>query len=233
MEAGSPQFDEDWAGGMACAGSEVGEGAEQDYDDDDDNADAASSVMRLGERGHRRAGGQTPNTTTSGGMTPAQSSAASTKLKAKAKEEKKKCKLCKKWYCLDEFPLNSSYCREDKRTVDCLYHQAIAQGKLEWYQEVRQDPDRLEQLVKKFNEKCPKTGPKSKRGAFSLVTFIEEYEASSKVENTAAGKLMWWGEYLHFARKPKGGPEWERQRIGNNRRQAPDGSGVENIVFVC
>ncbi len=160
MAMNGEAFDED-DGFFACAGSEVGEG---EVVDDFDEDDAASSVALLGRGGGR----QTPTTPASGsgGKTPATSTSAPMKLKAKAKEEKekKKCKLCKKWYGLEEFPLNSSYCREDKRTVDCLHHQATSQGKLEWFQEVRQDPDRLEQLVKKFNEKCPKVGPKAKRG---------------------------------------------------------------------
>lgn len=190
-------FEEDFG---AHAGSEYGE---QDDQSDGENDDNASTVLQV--HGNRRAGGQmTPTTNASGGWTPATPS--NPKLtKPKPKEEKKKCKLCRKWFCLEEFPLNSSFCRDDKRSVDCLFHQAAAQGKAEWFQEARQDPERLEKLVKKFNEKCPKAGPKVKRGIFNLVTFIEEYEASSKVENTAAGKMMWWGEYLHFARKPKGG----------------------------
>ena len=128
----------------------------------------------------------------------------STKTK-ESRDEKKKCKICKKWFVLADFPLNSSMCRDDKQTVDNLYRQANAQGKGDWFAEVRADPERLETLVRKYEEKCPRQTFKTKRGTFNIVTFIDEFEASSQVKNTADGKMMWWGEYLHFARKPKGG----------------------------
>lgn len=185
-------FDEEEC--QVCAGSDA-----EDYFPEDAQSHS-STVMNLG------GAGRTPKSGTTGGETPRTPSA-----KQKPKKdpvEKKKCKICKKWFCLTEFPLNSSYCVEDKRTIDCLYKQAAAQGKSEWFAEVRQDPDRLAALVMKYEERCPKLGPKAKRGTFNLVTFIEEFEATSQVKNAADGKLMWWGEYLHFARKPKGGPGW-------------------------
>lgn len=162
--------------------------------DDDDAASrrTGSTVAMLNP------GGKIPE---SKGGTPATKSSKS----KESKDEKKKCKLCKKWFVLADFPLNSSMCRGDKQTVDNLYRQANAQGQGEWFAEVRSDPERLEALVRKYEEKCPRQTLKTKRGTFNIVTFIEEFEASSQVKNTADGKMMWWGEYLHFARKPKGG----------------------------
>lgn len=124
-----------------------------------------------------------------------------------SKEEKKRCRTCRKWFPVSEFPLSSPDCFTDKRVIDVLAKQAVQQNVGKWFAEVRQDPDRLRAVVEKYHLKCPPSDKKgAKRGKFAFVQYQEEFETNSEVLNQGAGKLMWLDEFLDYAKKPKGGP---------------------------
>ena len=183
------------------------QGADTDVEDEDDRRSqmTSSSVAQI-QRPGAGSGGTTPRKP-GAGRDPVPPPKPDPKKKAKTGPgEKKRCKACDKWFATEDFPLNSPYCTEHKRAVDNLYRVAAAQKQEAWFAEVRQDQPRLKALIKSYEAKCPTSGPKTKRGNFSLVTFIEEYSASSKVNNTASGKMMWKDEFTAFAKKPKGGP---------------------------
>jgi len=123
----------------------------------------------------------------------------------KKTEHKRRCRLCQKWQLEENFPINSAYCRECKQAVDNLAKQATRQSQEEWWKKIRNDEPELRKLVDKYLSTCPKTHERGKRGSFNLVSYKEEYAASTTSSTKARGRMMWEEYYVEFAKKTKGG----------------------------
>ncbi len=146
----------------------------------------------------------------------------SSKKTKEDKSKKRKCKICLKLFLEEEFPVNSPYCREDKRAVDNLTCQANTQKVTDWWREARADEGRLRAMVGRYREMCPPS-QKGPRGKVPLLRFMEEFKAESAVHHLKRGKMMWKGYWMEFAQSTKGGKHTqdEAEKCGKSGRPTP------------
>ena len=116
------------------------------------------------------------------------------------KEEKRKCGLCKNLRPIADWPVHCPHCRPCKQAIDNLSYAAKAQGQEDWWKQQRKDEASLRAVIKKYQEQCPAPTEKGKtRGTFSLVKYIEEFQAKTAVINNDVGEMMCRSRYVAWA----------------------------------
>ena len=77
---------------------------------------------------------------------------------------KKWCKRCSKWLAVEEFPIGSGQCHEDRRIIQNLRAAADAQGKNAWFKALMTGPEDKLQKKKVFCVKLWLCSPPFRRG---------------------------------------------------------------------
>jgi hypothetical protein len=81
-----------------------------------------------------------------------------------------------------------------------LSYAAKAQGQEDWWKQQRKDEASLRAVIKKYQEQCPAPTEKGKaRGTFSLVKYIEDFQAKTAVINNDVGEMMCRSRYIAWA----------------------------------
>ena len=124
--------------------------------------------------------------------------------------KKRRCFACKKYFDSTGMALNQHFCHKDKLALDNLYHIAVRQGRLSWFNEAKKDEENVEAMLENYFLKCPPPPPGHKRkkgeGAkFDLAVYIEELNSKSRTKVRRTGKMMWLEEYIEFTATTAGG----------------------------
>ena len=124
----------------------------------------------------------------------------------KGGKSKRTCRACKRVQDISEFAANQANCMECKRSLDVIAKKARKAGKQEWFLRVKADGGKLTQMVSSYNKavaEANKAG--NKKAAWSVVNYMEEVKASSKVRNVDKGKMMWEDQAIEFWQTAAGG----------------------------
>lgn len=125
---------------------------------------------------------------------------------SKGGKSKRTCRACKRVQDISEFAANQANCMECKRSLDVIAKKARQAGKQEWFQKVKADSDKLTKMVTSYNKavaEANKAG--NKKAAWSVVNYIEEVKAASKVRNIDQGQMMWEDQAIEFWQTAAGG----------------------------
>ena len=115
---------------------------------------------------------------------------------------KRQCAGCLKVFDAMVFPTNSVLCIQDKKAMSNLYHAAKAQGESDWLQEARQDPKKLQALLKAYHARCPDPPQGKRRGKPVILELREAVRAVSSMLRDQVGEMMHEEAFVHWAKKP-------------------------------
>lgn len=122
----------------------------------------------------------------------------------RAKAGMKRCYACNKDLPIDQFPLGSAHCSNDRQPVQNLASAAKAQGQDTWWAEVIQDPKKLQKVVKAYHQQCPKVDGK-KRAPFKVLTYIEYVRQEELLIKDAEYEMMDLRKWIAWHGKQKNG----------------------------
>lgn len=122
----------------------------------------------------------------------------------KAKLGMKRCPACNKDLPIDQFPVGSSMCSNDKQPVQNLTYAAKAQGQDTWWAEVMRDNKKLQRVIKAYHQQCPKVDGK-KRVPFKVLTYIEYVRQEELVIKDEQYEMMDLRKWIVWHGKHKNG----------------------------
>ena len=123
----------------------------------------------------------------------------------------RQCRGCRGYFDSSGMALNQNFCHQDKASLDNIWKLAKRQGKLDWFANAKADDTKVQQLLASYHEKHPppKAGQKRARQgrgkSFCVLQYIEEISCKSAAIMDDDGEMMWFEEYVEFAKSPKGG----------------------------
>ena len=120
----------------------------------------------------------------------------------KVKVGQKWCAGCNKTLDISVFPNNSAHCADDKRAVDNIYNTAVASNKLKWWMEVKNNPKKLQKVVRQYHVQCPKVEGK-RRAAFRVLEYIEWCYQEEQLIRDAVMEMMDEKQFAHFSASRK------------------------------
>ena len=129
-------------------------------------------------------------------------------LKKPTKSNKYQCRVCLLWFTIEDIALGASMDHQCKNKVDNIGRIAKSQGKTEWYQGVRANDIKLQQVVIEYNSRL---GEGTKVPRILMLTYLEVVVASSAVITEEIGKIMYFRQYVAFAETFDGGKMTEVQ----------------------
>ena len=170
--------------------------------DDDDIETAASTPMTARSR--------SPKGT---GKAKAKALPAALGHPKQSKKANRQCRGCKKWFGGEGMSLAKAFCHVCNRGMDNIRYASDKQGKMDWYQRMRADPNKCEQALKEYGRRFPDqagvaigSGQKRPKTATEVTIQILEYLiVATKVLRETEGEMMWQKEYIEFAQTKKGG----------------------------
>lgn len=122
------------------------------------------------------------------------------------KKGMKGCKACQKQKSSQEFALNQVVCMPCKSALDVVSKKAKAQGKADWFKNIRQNPKALKALVTNYgNAQAEAEKAGNKKNFWNLATYMEELKASSETIGIKRGKMMWRDQAIEFWQTTAGG----------------------------
>ena len=126
--------------------------------------------------------------------------------KAATKGGKRACRACGKMKDVGDYAVNQSVCFDCKKALDVIAKKARAAGESEWFAACKADPVKLKRMLTSYCaavSDAQKVG--AKRTSWSVVSYIEEIKATSKVKNIDQGQLMWQDQAEEFWMTAAGG----------------------------
>ena len=93
-------------------------------------------------------------------------------VKKATKTNNRKCKGCGLYFKPEGMGSKSAFCLKDKHRLDSLTRVAVAQGKRQWIQDVRKDEDKVQKVLKKYDEITGGSGALRSQAFFSIYVYI-------------------------------------------------------------
>ena len=117
------------------------------------------------------------------------------------------CKPCNTTHPLEEFPPGSSACHNKRKAMQNIKNSAIAQGKLEWWDEVQSDATLLKKVTDNYLVRCPEPekGSKAKRKQFPIIQYIEELRQEQQILLDSVYEMMCERQFIAWMAKSKNG----------------------------
>ena len=137
------------------------------------------------------------------------SKAAHAKASGQKKPSKKfsrQCKVCQLWHEPVSMATSRLFCHFCKNRVDNISRIARAQGKEQWWTQIRSNDVQLQQVVNSYQQRVgditANGGKKGSRAA--TMTYLESCVASTALIIETAGQFMTRRQYLHWAQSIEG-----------------------------
>lgn len=120
---------------------------------------------------------------------------------------KRQCQGCFKMFDAASFPINSTYCLDDKQALNNIYNAAKSQNELDWYHATVADAQRREALLRSYHSRCPPAtaGKKRKSATGQLMHFKEEVRSVAAIYKDNVGEMMTFSAYAYYKMKLKNG----------------------------
>lgn len=93
----------------------------------------------------------------------------------KVKAGMKWCGACNKTLGIELFPVGSAFCHADRQAVQNLAYASKTQSQLGWWESVKNNPKKLQKVVKYYHDNCGRSPADGKRKATFKVAAYEEY----------------------------------------------------------
>lgn len=128
-----------------------------------------------------------------------------------SKRTPRQCKGCQQWFAEEDMAIGQHFDHGCKNKLDNIQRISRAQGRLEWYKEVRSNDVKLQQVLVEYSSRVSNNPKRNSLPRSTTMNYLESVVCSTDVIAEEAGKFMYERQYLAFAETYDGGKLSETQ----------------------
>lgn len=123
----------------------------------------------------------------------------------------RQCRGCQLWFAEEDMAIGQNFDHGCKNKLDNIQRISKAQGRTDWYKEVRSNDVKLQQVLVEYSSRVSSNPKRNSLPRSTTMNYLESVVCSTEVITEEAGKFMYERQYLAFGETFDGGKLSETQ----------------------